>query len=223
MRGVSALELPLFPLRTVLFPGMRLPLQVFEERYRVMVRELLDTGGEFGVVLIREGNEVGPGAIPHDVGTAARIESCERLDDGRYMLTARGTWRFRIERLLPPRPYPCGIVRPLDDTEGPMTVRLKAALETVRATFPLYFRLVLSLTDQWARGLELPEQPHRLVNFLGEWLQVGEDVKQRLLEMEPAEDRVAYLAEVLDDLILRTKDAVIAHRRKKFAGPGVTN
>ncbi|GIW12916.1 MAG: hypothetical protein KatS3mg062_0355 [Tepidiforma sp.] len=217
------LELPLFPLRTVLFPGMRLPLRIFEERYRVMVRELLESGGEFGVVLIREGPEVGPGAIPHDVGTAARIASCEATPDGRFMLTALGTWRFRINALLPPRPYPCGDVIPLDDTDGPLTPRLKAALETVRATFPLYFRLVLSLTDQWARGLDLPETPHRLVNFLGQWLQVGEDVKQRLLEMEPAEDRVSYLAEVLDDLILRTKDAVIEHRRKKYGALGIAN
>jgi Lon protease-like protein len=202
---------------------MRLPLRIFEERYRVMVRELLASGGEFGVVLIREGPEVGPGAIPHEVGTAARIESCEETDDGRFMLTARGTWRFRIQRMLPPRPYPFAEVTPLDDDDGPMTVRLKAALETVRATFPLYFRLVLSLTDQWARGLDLPERPHRLVNFLGEWLQVGEEVKQRLLEMEPAEDRVAYLAEVLDDLILRTKDAVVEHRRKKYGALGATN
>ena len=53
-RGGSV-ELPLFPLRTVLFPGMELPLRIFEERYRVMIRELLDSGGEFGVLLIREG------------------------------------------------------------------------------------------------------------------------------------------------------------------------
>lgn len=202
---------------------MRLPLRIFEERYRVMIRELLENGGEFGVVLIREGPEVGPGAIPYDVGTAARLESCEETDGGRYLITARGTWRFRIDRLLPPRPYPFGEVTPLDDTDGPMTPRLKAALETVRATFPLYFRLVLSLTDQWARGLDLPQRPHRLVDFLGEWLQVGEDVKQRLLEIEPAEDRVAYLAEVLDDLILRTKDAVIEHRRKKYGALGIAN
>lgn len=202
---------------------MRLPLRIFEERYRVMIRELLENGGEFGVVLIREGPEVGPGAIPYDVGTAARLESCEETDGGRYLITARGTWRFRIDRLLPPRPYPFGEVTPLDDADGPMTPRLKAALETVRATFPLYFRLVLSLTDQWARGLDLPQRPHRLVDFLGEWLQVGEDVKQRLLEIEPAEDRVAYLAEVLDDLILRTKDAVIEHRRKKYGALGIAN
>jgi hypothetical protein len=82
---------------------------------------------------------------------------------------------------------------------------------------------MLSLTDQWARGLQLPEKPHRLVNFLGEWLQVGEDVKQRLLEMEAAEDRVAYLAEVLDDLVMRTKDAVIEHRRKKYGALGIAN
>ena len=62
--GRHHVQIPLFPLRTVLFPGMVLPLRIFEERYKTMVRELLDTGGVFGVLLIREGEEVGGGAKP---------------------------------------------------------------------------------------------------------------------------------------------------------------
>ena len=61
MARVAFVEIPLFPLRTVLFPGMPLPLQIFEERYKAMTRELLDRGGEFGVLLIRQGSEVGGG------------------------------------------------------------------------------------------------------------------------------------------------------------------
>lgn len=217
------MEMPLFPLRTVLFPGMPLPLRIFEERYRVMVRELLETGSEFGVLLIREGAEVGGGARPYEVGTLARIEESVETPDGRYMLDTRGTRRFRLRRMLAPRPYPFGDIDVLDDLDEPMTIPLRHALETVRTTFPLYFRLALSLTDQWAQGLRLPESPHALVNFLGPWLQIEEESKQRLLELESASDRVAHLAELLDDLVQRTRDQVDEHRRGKFNAIGSAN
>ena len=217
------MEMPLFPLRTVLFPGMPLPLRIFEERYRVMVRELLETGSEFGVLLIREGDEVGGGARPYEVGTLARIEESVETPDGRYMLDTRGTRRFRLRRMLAPRPYPFGDIDVLDDLDEPLTIPLRHALETVRTTFPLYFRLALSLTDQWAQGLRLPESPHALVNFLGPWLQIEEESKQRLLDLESAPDRVAHLAELLDDLVQRTRDQVDEHRRGKFNAIGSAN
>lgn len=217
------MELPLFPLRTVLFPGMALPLRVFEERYKTMVRELLGSGGHFGVVLIRDGNEVGGGATPHDVGTTARIEQWREVDDGRFVLTGRGVRRFRLVRMLSPRPYPYGEVEFIDDAPAPLEPAVRSAVETVRATFPVYFRLALSLTDQWAQGLSLPSEPHAMVNFLAPWLQVDEEAKQRLLEIEPAPQRVAHLAEVIDDLLSRTREEVTAHRRRKFGGPGALN
>jgi Lon protease-like protein len=216
-------ELPLFPLRTVLFPGMELPLRIFEERYRVMIRELLDSGGEFGVLLIREGEEVGGGAIPHTIGTTARIEECREVEGGRFVLNARGVHRFRLLRMLPARPYPYGEVEYLLDQNEPPTPNLSLAVETVRTTFPLYFRMALSLTDQWAQGLRLPDRPHELVNFLGPWLQVEEEAKQRLLEIEGAADRVAHLAEMIDDLLMRTREEVMEYRRKKFGTLGAGN
>ena len=215
--------MPLFPLRTVLFLGMPLPLRVFEERYKTMTRELLRSGGEFGVLLIREGNEVGGAARPYDVGTLARIEESAEMQGGRYVLQARGTRRFRLRRMLAPRPYPYGEIELIDDRDEPPSIPLRAALETVRVTFPLYFRLALSLTDQWAQGLALPDDPHALVNFLGPWLQVEEEAKQRLLELEGAQERVAHLAEILDDLLLQTRDQVDEHRRSKFNAIGSGN
>ena len=217
------MERPLFPLRTVLFPGMELPLRIFEERYKVMVSELMQNGGEFGVVLIREGQEVGGGARPYDVGTLARIEEIDELPGGRFALSARGTRRFRIRSMLPPRPYPYGEIEEWDDLPEPMTPQLGHAVETVRTTFPLYFRLALSLTDQWAQAPRLPSPPHQLVNAIAPWLQVEEESKQRLLEIQPAVDRLGYLAEVLDDLLMRTREEVDEHRRKKYGGLGAGN
>ena len=217
------MEIPLFPLRTVLFPGMDLPLQIFEERYRAMTKELLSGGGTFGVLLIREGNEVGGGAIPHGVGTAAVIQESRELPNGRFALTVKGTRRFRLRRMLPPRPYPYGEVEYFEDAYWDRNAKLDAGLETVRTTFPAYFRLALSLTDQWARGLNLPHQPHQLVNFLAPWIQADEATKQRLLEAERADERVAILADVLDDLMTRVGIDAKEHRRQKFSGLGSAN
>lgn len=218
------MELPLFPLRTVLFPGQDLPLRVFEERYRQMTRELLQGDRRFGVLLIREGEEVGGGAIPHSVGTIAVIDEWQELQNGQFLLSTHGTRRFRLLDWLPPRPYPYGTIEFIDDSapQGD-SPRLARAMETVRTTFPLYFRLALSLTDQWARGLRLPDHPHQLVNFIAPWLQVEEEVKQRLLEIEPAADRVAHLAEVVDDLLARTREQAVEHQREKYEGLGSQN
>ena len=219
----APVEIPLFPLRTVLFPGMPLPLQIFEERYRTMTRELLAGGGVFGVLLIREGQEAGGGAVPHTVGTTAAIEESQEIAGGRFVLTARGQQRFRLVRMLPPRPYPYGEVELIDDSSWVRDASLDRAIETVRATFPVYFRLALSLTDQWARGMRLPQKPHELVDFLAPWVQVDEAMKQRLLETEGAGERVAQLADLLDDLLTRTREQVTEHQRQKYAGLGPNN
>jgi uncharacterized protein len=216
-------EIPLFPLRTVLFPGMPLPLQIFEERYRTMTRELLQNGGCFGVLLIREGPEVGGGAVPFTIGTTATIEESQELPNGRFVITARGQRRFKLIRMLPPKPYPCGEIELIEDDDWRGDARVDEALETVRATFPAYFRLALSLTGQWARGMKLPQRPHELVNFLAPWIQAEEPVKQRLLEIEAAADRLAQLAEVLDDLLHRTREQVMELRRTRYANLGSAN
>jgi len=202
---------------------MTLPLRIFEERYRTMVSELLESGGSFGVILIHEGNEVGGGAKPFHVGTTARIEECTETGEGRYALTARGGRRFRLLKMLEPRPYPYGEIEIIRDEPAAPSVQLQRAIETVRATFPTYFRLALSLTDQWAQGMKLPGGAHELVNFLGPWVQAEEEAKQRLLEIEPAEERVAQLAELLDDLLTRTREEVDEYRRRKFSGPSAEN
>src|SRR5438105_7911783 len=91
-------EIPLFPLSVVLFPHMPLALHIFEERYRQMMRDCRVAGTSFGVVAIREGREVGDGAVPYEVGTLAQIHECETLPDGRYKLRVEGASRFRVER-----------------------------------------------------------------------------------------------------------------------------
>jgi hypothetical protein len=97
----------MFPLGTVLVPGMVLPLHVFEPRYRRMVDDSrTHHDSTFGVVLIERGSEVGGGDVRTDVGTLARIVRAEELPDGRWLLGVVGIHRIRVERWLPDDPYP---------------------------------------------------------------------------------------------------------------------
>src|SRR5258706_4352154 len=98
--------LPMFPLGSVLFPSLVLPLNVFEPRYRTLVHDCLAGDPEFGVVLIERGSEVGGGDVRTQVGTVARMLQCEELPDGRFTLLTVGTHRFRVNAWLPDDPYP---------------------------------------------------------------------------------------------------------------------
>jgi uncharacterized protein len=93
-------ELPLFPLNTVLFPGMPIQLYIFEQRYKEMIHDCLKSSQPFGVVLIRNGKEANSHlAEPHYVGCSARILDVEPLEEGRMNLVALGQQRFRILEL----------------------------------------------------------------------------------------------------------------------------
>lgn len=94
---MSELQIPLFPLNTVLFPGGPLPLRVFEPRYLEMVSACMKRGTGFGVCLIREGKEIGTAAIPYDIGTLAEIVDWHKRPDGLLGITALGRQRFRID------------------------------------------------------------------------------------------------------------------------------
>lgn len=89
------MQVPLFPLSTVLFPGGPLPLRIFEPRYVDMVRDCVRDDAPFGVLLIREGQETGP-ASTHDIGTLARIVDWYQGSDGLLGVTAIGEQRFRL-------------------------------------------------------------------------------------------------------------------------------
>src|SRR6266567_3347812 len=101
--------LPLFPLGAVLYPGMLLPLHIFEERYRQLIRDLLDgtEGRRFGVIAIRKGRETGIDGVHslYKVGCTAALRRVDRHDDGRFDIVAVGAQRFRLLRLDQTRPY----------------------------------------------------------------------------------------------------------------------
>jgi len=142
------MEIPLFPLHTVLAPGIALPLHVFEERYRVMVRRCLDTSSPFGVVLIREGSEVAPAPGEEQelaiagVGTFAEIREASRFTDGRWRLLVVGGGRFLVREVHAERePYLVAEVEPLSDEVGRPAIA-RALVGRVTRRFVDYLRLL---------------------------------------------------------------------------------
>ena len=111
--------LPLFPLGAVLYPGMLLPLHIFEERYRQLVRDLLEGSDprRFGVIAIRKGRETGIDGVHslYEVGCVATLRRVEQLEDGRFDIITVGTQRFKLLSLDETRPYLQGEVELLDD------------------------------------------------------------------------------------------------------------
>lgn len=116
--GVAA-PMPMFPLGSVLFPNMLLPLHIFEPRYQALVKDCLRHGQEFGVVLIERGAEVGGGDTRFRVGTVAHIREAAELGGGRWAVVAVGTRRLRIRSWLPDDPYPVALVEDLAEVRLP--------------------------------------------------------------------------------------------------------
>jgi Lon protease-like protein len=118
---MTPFNLALFPLNTVLFPGMPLQLHIFEERYKQMINRCIQQGQPFGVVLIRKGVEAhGPLAEPYAIGTMARISQVQKLSQGRMNILSVGAERFRVVEFdYASRPYLVGSVElfPLQDQE----------------------------------------------------------------------------------------------------------
>jgi Lon protease-like protein len=150
------MEIPLFPLHTVLCPGIVLPLHIFEERYRALTRHCLETGEPFGVVLIREGREVGPGTLSlAGVGALVEIREAGRYPDGRYDLLAAATGRFVIESVDPERhPYLVADVTPLDDEVGDEARAERLAASAIRR-FVRYLELMRAREGETSEVLDI--------------------------------------------------------------------
>jgi Lon protease-like protein len=152
-----AQRLPLFPLGTVLVPGLVLPLHIFEPRYRQLVADLEDLPEderEFGVVAIREGGEVGSGSLRalYDVGCAAALQQVTTAEDGRSQILSTGIRRFRLVDLdvEADTPYLTGVVEWLDELDGDLDPSL--ALRS-RALWARYTELLGGFGPQVVQDL----------------------------------------------------------------------
>ena len=211
-------NIPIFPLSTVLFPTADMSLSIFEERYRIMIEELLESGGVFGVMLILRGEEVGGSAVPHSIGTTANIVEHSKSPDGGYALRVRGRSKFKLVRRLEEQPYPCGEIEFLPELGGQESDLLGVAIDRVRHVFSDYIRLSLALTDQWAEGVDLPADSAWLINKITPNLGITEIAKQRVLECDLPVEGLRALEALLNDLVSRAEEQVKDHYRERYKG-----
>ncbi len=216
------MELPLFPLNSVLFPGATLPLHIFEERYKKMVNLCLESNSPFGVLLIRSGSEVGEAAEPFEIGTTARIVRVQHLDAGRMNLICLGEQRFRVSRKVSEAPYLVGEVEPLQSIDGEGREAMDVA-DTVAALFAEYHRLYLAVSNQWTRQIGMPGAPGELADFVASRMAVGPWDKQRLLEELSVRRRLEMEMETLSDAIREMTPKVDAARARRWRALGVMN
>jgi len=176
--------MPLFPLGTVLFPGLVLPLHIFEERYRQLVRDLLD-GPEprrFGVIAIRKGRETGVDGVHslYEVGCIATLRRVDRHEDGRFDIVTVGTQRFRLLTLDQSRPYLQGEVEVLAE-EPADPAAAGPAVQVIQAAFREYLDALTEWGGATIRLEELPDEPELLSYVVAAAMVIDLPERQALL------------------------------------------
>jgi Lon protease-like protein len=196
MRG--ARTLPMFPLGSVLFPHAELPLHVFEPRYRALTEACLAGDGEFGVVLIERGSEVGGGDTRFSIGTVARIVAAGRLPDGRYLLATVGTRRLRVRTWLPDDPFPRAEVELLAEANPPADAH--DARREVERVLKRVLAMAAELGDApQAVGVDLDDDPVQAGFQAAAAAPIGPLDAQRLLELDDPAERLTQLHGLLAD------------------------
>ncbi len=197
--------LPLFPLNSVLFPYVPLQLHVFEERYKAMISACIERNEPFGVVLIREGEEVGSPATPFDVGCVARILAVQRFEDGRMNLLAAGESRFRLlDYMEADLPYLLGRVEPVEDAPAaPDDAGLAALAEAITLAFTRYVTLLYARSGMPPPQLDLPDDPDALAFGVAAGALLPPEEKQRLLELTDLRARLEAEGDWLREQIMQ--------------------
>ncbi len=201
--------LPLFPLGAVLYPGMLLPLHIFEERYRQLVRDLLD-GPEprrFGVIAIRKGRETGIGGVQslYEIGCTAALRRVDKHEDGRYDIVAVGAERFRLLGLDQTRPYLQGEVEMLAEEPADAAAAGPAA-QLVEAAFREYLDALTEWGGATVRLEDLPGEPVLLSFIVAAAMVVDLPERQALLAEPDTLRRLALERSLLsrETAMLRT-------------------
>jgi Lon protease-like protein len=190
-------ELPMFPLGSVALPGVALPLQVFEPRYRALVMTCLTDDRLFGSVLIDRGSEVGGGDQRGDVGTLIRIIQSEELPDGRWAVVGVGIERLRVVEWLPDDPFPRCIAEAWTDGE-PTNQTDELVGRTLDATLGLMVRLGVDRSELGSRP-ELDPDPSIASFQLAALSPLGPLDRLQALETADPDSRLRFLLASIGD------------------------
>lgn len=176
------MQLPLMPLNSVLFPGMPIPLFIFEQRYREMIDQCRDEMNAFGVALMRDQEKTEGSARLWEIGTTASIVRALELEEGGLHVLAVGTERFRLLEIVQEEPYMIAEVQLLDEDDG---LAVPAELQDeMRELFHDHLRLVLQLLGQPDAEIKIPDSASRLSFMVAAHLTCPAAARQRLLEMD---------------------------------------
>ncbi len=208
---MPVMQLPYFPLHTVVFPHLPLPVHVFEDRYRAMATDLMADGspyaGRFVVSMIVDGPEVGGDAATRPIGTICEVRTAEQFPDGRWVLLAVGVGRARLGAIDRSGPYALIEVQPVDEPLGTNASALVApaqrALDAYLATVKRFVVRTASVgdesqettdvaasLDQVLKPIQLPDDPVAASYAIGGVLQIELSRKQHLLELPDAATRL---------------------------------
>jgi hypothetical protein len=196
--GESTWErIPLFPLGVVLFPGMLLPLHLFEKRYRRLIEERQGKEPIFGVVLTRQGREVGDRPEIHDVGTAAALVGVGRYPDGRFDVVVRGTRRFRVEAGDWASGYLTAWVSWLDAADDGVDPGVVDLARQVSRAYEQFLAALERATGVELEREELGDDPSDLAHAVCARLPLNTWERQRLLEEPGTGDRLRAVLTIL--------------------------
>ena len=207
-------ELPLFPLSMVLFPGAPLPLHIFEERYKAMIGDCLERNEPFGIVLIKEGQEVGEPAEPFNIGTTARVIRSELLPEGRMNIVTKGERRFEIDEITQQVPHMVGSVRFLEE---PIGEGVDDLLPELNQEFTALVQGLTALAGGYASDVTMPEDPVELSYTIASSLNLQGHVRQALLESPSAATRLAHLIPLIKRGNHDLKEEIV--KRNPYKGP----
>ncbi len=197
-------SLPLFPLNLVLYPGERLPLHIFEDRYKELTAYCLDHDVAFGVIRT-------DGETMADVGTTARIqEVVTRYEDGRMDVVVEGEERFRLREVHEQKSYYTADVELLEDIEENVDLSLKERVITQHMK-------LLELAGRTVRP-DLYENVNTLSYVLAQNAALEDEQKQELLELSSENERIRYLVRHFETLIPRVEMEEDVHRRIRSNG-----
>ena len=191
-------QLALFPLGgVVLFPGFPLTIRVFEERYKKLVSDVKSADSRMGIVLIKEGNEVGDTAEPFLVGTQAKIVESAELENGQIFLSLLGEQVFRISQIVTEYPYLTADVELFGESLDPQG--LPERVESATNAFHEYLRIARLVEGSWSEHLVDEPDPVRLSYLIAQTMSAEPLVKQGLLENFGVGDRL----EIEENLLRR--------------------
>ena len=212
-------ELPLFPLPAVLFPGMALPLHIFEPRYRQLVEDCVDGDKPFGIARLPEGAaevEITAGTV----GCIAEIVNRETLPDGRSNILVRGTERFALVSFVTSaHPYHVCSAAPVED-EFEIGAELDALADRVRDTFRRVARAARTLADDPDPLPDLPEEAANLSFAIASMIDIGIEARQEILASRSPTERLRHLDGVLTAALSTIVGRAQIHTLAKTNGRG---